>query len=507
MKGKSLLSTGVVVIALIVFGKLIAFAKDILISAYFGASLETDSFFIALNITSILFVAFSSTVSVVFLPLYNEQKVRHNYQVASMYSSNAISIYIAISFAISLIGFTFATEIVEALSSTANKQRVLLSANLLKIMVVSFVFSVFTSFLISIQLSNKQYLFPHLIPIINNSIVFIAVLIFASSYGIYVAAIAGVLAWVIQVPLHLWFVRKEFRYSFYLNVNDETIKKMGVLFLPAFLGIFVDQINILVDTVLASDLSEGSISALNYSNRLISFASGIFIMAIMSIMFPVFSEYIEKKDSLNLNKAIRSSLRVLLIVLVMITSIVVVFYNEIVSIVFERGKFDNMAVENTSSVFLFYGVGLVFIGLRELFNKIFYAKKDTKTPLWISVISVSTNIALSLLLVDSMGINGLALASSLSIMLYVSIQLFMLNKLIGAEFYAGIPTLLLKLLLATLLSLFSMIFFKSAYTFDYPMLGFICAVSIGIFVYIVALYFLKTDEVIFIKNKLLRLAG
>ena len=279
---------------------------------------------------------------------------------------------------------------------------------------------------------------------------------------------------------------------------------MGVLFLPAFIGIFVDQVNILVDTVLASGLTDGSISALNYSNRLISFSSGIFIMAIMSIMFPIFSEHIEKDDDLSLNNAIRSSLRVLLIVMVIITSIVLVFHTEIVSIVFERGKFDSVATEKTSTVFLFYGVGLVFIGLRELFNKIFYAKKDTKTPLWISIISVSTNILLSLLLVDSMGINGLALASSLSIILYVSIQLFMLNKRIGADFYSGIPDLLLKLLLAAFLSLFSMVVFKTLYHFSYPIIGLICATSIGVFVYVVALYFLKTDEVIFIKNKLFK---
>ena len=504
MTNKSLLSTGILVISLIIVGKLIAFSKDILISAYFGAGLDTDSYFIALNIASILFVAFYSTVSVVFLPLYNEKRQKHNIHVANSYASNAISIYVVISFIISFIGFFFASEIVEILSSNNNYERTLLTSNLLKVMVASFIFSVSISFVSSIQLSNKQYIFPQFAPIINNTIVFFAILIFASTYGIYVPAIAGVLGWIVQVPLHLWLVRKNFKYSFYLNIKDKTIKKMGVLFLPAFIGIFADQVNILVDTVLASGLTDGSISALNYSNRLISFSSGIFIMAIMSIMFPIFSEHIEKDDDLSLNNAIRSSLRVLLIIMVIITSIVLVFHAEIVSIVFERGKFDSVATEKTSSVFLFYGVGLIFIGLRELFNKIFYAKKDTKTPLWISIISVSTNIILSLLLVDSMGINGLALASSLSIILYVSIQLFMLNKRIGADFYNGIPALLLKLLLAALLSLFSMFIFKTLYHFSYPIIGLICGTSIGIFVYVVALYFLKTDEVIFIKNKLFK---
>jgi putative peptidoglycan lipid II flippase len=493
-KKETLFSTGLFIMLLIVLGKVIAFAKDIVISTYFGTSSDTDAFFIALNITSILFIAFYSTVSLVFLPLYNETKIKYGLQATNLFSSNIINLYLFISFIIILLGIYFAPELVNLINASSNPINIDLTIILLRIMVLSFMFSIFISFMTAIQLSNEQYLAPHLAPIINNFIVVIAIIVFAPTYGIYVPAIAGVIAWIIQAPLHKWIVRKKFNYIFHLNLKDENIKKMGFLFFPAFLGIFIDQTNIMVDTILASGLEEGSVSALNYANRLISFASGIFVMAIMSIMYPMFSKYIINEEQEKLNTSIRTSIRLLLLVMLPITAIIFIFHHEIVSIVFQRGKFDESATQVTSSVFFFYSIGIIFLGLRELFNKVFYAQKNTKTPLFISFFAVSINIILSIILVKYMGVTGLALASSISLIIYVILQIIILHKKIGVDFYEGLLLFISKLIIAISISSYIMVTYKKYNYFHNLYLDFFIGSFIGTICFLLLLLLLKNEE-------------
>lgn len=480
---------------MIIIGKAIAFGKDVVISSYFGAGSDTDAFFIALNITGILFTAFYATVSLVFLPLYNEEKIKHGLQNSSLFSSNIINLYLLISLLIMILGVYFAPKIVHIINSSTDSQNIGLTISLLRIMTLSFVFSIFISFMTSIQLSNEQYITPHLVPIINNSIVVIAITLFASNYGIYVPAVAGVVAWALQVPLHKWIVRKHFAYSFYLNLKDKNIKKMGLLFFPAFLGVFIDQTNIMVDTILASGLQEGSVSALNYSNRLISFASGIFVMAIMSIVYPMFSKHIVNGENDKLNLSIQKSIRLLLLIMLPVTAITLVYNHEIVSIVFQRGKFDTSAATLTSSVFFFYSIGIVFLGLRELFNKVFYAQKNTKTPLLISTVAVSVNILLSIMFVRYLGVEGLALASSISLIVYVFMQVVILHKKIGKDFYDGISVFLAKNIFAVSIALYAMHNYQKYSYFHNLYLDFFTGALLGIICFFLLLLLLKNEEV------------
>lgn len=481
---------------LIVVGKMVAFSKDIVVSSFFGASMETDALFIAFNATSIIFVAFYSTVSLVFLPLYNEQKLKSSFQDTNHFTSNAITVYLFITLCIMALSIIFAPEIVSLINTSTNIESISLTVTLLRIMTLSFLFTVLISFITSIQLSNEQYLAPHFMPIISGLIVMTSIVVFAPKYGIYVPAVAGVFAWVVQAPLYSWLGRKYFRYSFYLNLKDKNLKKMGFLFFPAFLGISIDQANIMVDTILASGLQEGSVSALNYSNRLISFSSGIFVMAIMSIMYPLFSKYVVNDELERLGNAIQKSMRILLLVMTPITAIILIYSKEIVSIVFQRGKFDVLATEVTSSVFFFYGLGIIFLALRELFNKVFYAQKNTKTPLFISFIAVCVNIILSMIFVKSMGVEGLALASSISLMVYVILQVAILRSKVGKEFHHDIISYIGKLVLAISLASFLMWYNREYGYFENIYLSFLSGVIGGLVSYIVTLFFLNNKDVV-----------
>lgn len=496
--------TSILIVIFIIVGKLLSFAKDIAISSYFGIGLDTDAFFIAFNTTTIVFVAFYSTISLVFLPMYNENKIKYGNHLASKFTSNILNIYLIITFFVMIFTIYFAPFIVSLVNHSPSLENISLTTTLLRIMTLSFLFTIFISFMTTIQLSNEQYLIPHIIPIINNLTILIAIVFLSNKYGIVVPAIAGVIGWIVQAPLHKYIVNKSFKYKLYINIKDSSVKKMALMFLPAFLGVFVDQSNMMVDTILASGLEAGNVSALNYSNRLISFSSGIFIMAIMTIMYPIFSKYIVNNEIKKLTTSIQMSIRVLLLVMLPITVIVVIFSQEIVTIVFQRGEFDNRATTMTSSVLFFYSFGILFIGLRELFNKVFYAQKDAKTPLYISIFAVSINIILSINLSKIYGIDGLAIATSISLFLYVLIQVIVLQNKIGKVFYKSIPMYLLKLLISLITSVFMLLIYKDYFKSGNLYFDFLSSTILFFLFYAIILFFLKNEDITVLYNKLLK---
>lgn len=490
----NMLHAGLIIVVLIIIGKILSFGKDIVISSYFGASSDTDAFFVATNITSILFIAFYSTISAVFLPLYNEIYIKNNVSITNNFTSNIMNIYLIIALLINIFSAIYAPEIVQLVATNFGENSKSLAADLVRIMSFSFMFSTYISFMTTIQYSHQEYLPTHFIPIINNFFVTIALILFSSKFGIYTAAVAGIVAWFIQVPMHRKLVGNKFSYKLYISCKDKNFLKMVILFIPAFLSVFVNQMNIMVDTALASSLEIGNISSLNFANRLANFASGIFIMAVISIMYPIFSKHIVKNEYTSLHQSLNKVIRILILLINPILGIIFVYHYEIVSIVFERGKFNASATKTTSLIFVYYAIGILFLALRELFNKVYYAKQDTKTPLIISSVSVAINIFLSIVLMKYMAANGLALATSISLFFCIVIQLILLYRKIGNEFLTGLFSLLIQSFFITGVMFIIIYFFKLNFTIGNIHIEFISGSIIGLSSYIGLLFFFKNKE-------------
>lgn len=500
MRDNSILTAGFYLIILIGIGKLIAFAKDIVISSYYGANFQTDAFFVANNIPSLIFIAFYSTISMVFLPLYNEKTKQKGSIEASLFASNVINFYVIVSIILTLLGVIFSSFLVSIVAPSFNEKTAGLASELTKILCLSFAFSTIAGILSTIQYVHKRYANPQLIPIINNGILVISIIIFSKLYGIYVVAFASVLGWVLQLPIQTLLTGRHFKYSPILNLKDESLKRMGILIIPAFIGISIDQIYILVDNILGSALDEGSLSSLNYAIRLINFFSGLFIVVISSILYPVFSDHILNKDGYALNSAINQSIRAFILIATPVT-IISFFYNyEIVSLVFKRGAFTENAAIQTSSVFFFYTIGISFILIREILNKVFYAYQDMKTPLYISIGSIIINVILSLILVRAMGVSGLALGTSVSIIFYVTIQFFLIRKKIGNAFYNKIGKFLFSIVVSLAVMSIGLYFFRQYIKFDALLIELVVGTIIGGILYFVLLFLLKVQEIALLLN-------
>ena len=193
----------------------------------------------------------------------------------------------------------------------------------------------------------------------------------------------------------------------------------------------VNEINHMIDRALASSLPSGSVAALNYSFKLITFVLGVFVVPITIIMFSRMSTYAAKNDRRSISAIVRRCAEVVALIVMPISAIAIALNTEVIRAIYQRGAFDATAVTMTSTAFVYYIVGVFFFGLRDVLNRAFYSIQDTSTPMKIGALSVGINIVLCLILVKVMGIGGLALAASISALIGSGLMLLMLRKRLG----------------------------------------------------------------------------
>ncbi len=158
------------------------------------------------------------------------------------------------------------------------------------------------------------------------------------------------------------------------------MRKLAVIALPVILGVSVNQINVLVDKTLASQISVGGISTLNYASRLNLFIQGIFGLSISTALYPHVSKMAANNDMVGFKKSVGEACVGILLLIVPATVGAIIFAEQLVGLLFGRGAFDANAVSLTSSALVFYSVGMVGVALKDVLSKSFYSLQDTKTP-------------------------------------------------------------------------------------------------------------------------------
>jgi putative peptidoglycan lipid II flippase len=211
-------------------------------------------------------------------------------------------------------------------------------------------------------------------------------------------------------------------------------RKIAKLLVPRALGSGIYQINVFVDSILASFESivgPGGQSALYYSNRLFQLPLAVFGLALAQAILPTFSTQVVKNDLKGLKETLAVACRSLAFVALPAAAGLIALAEPIVRIIFERGKFDSYSTGITSSALFFYAFGLLSCCLVKIFVNVFYAMQDTRTPVKIMGVSVALNVALSLALMGPLKIGGLALASSVSATLNLLLLYRALRRRIG----------------------------------------------------------------------------
>jgi putative peptidoglycan lipid II flippase len=240
--------------------------------------------------------------------------------------------------------------------------------------------------------------------------------------------IGGGLQLAFQIP---FMIRKGFHLFKRSPLYHTAIKRIGLLMTPAVFGAAVYQINILVGTLLASLLPEGSVAYLYYADRLVQFPLGVFAIALATAVLPSLSKQAAAEDLEGLRASFSYALKLVFFITIPAMTGLIIMREPIVQLLFQRGAFDADTTRMTAQALLFYGLGLwAFSGVRIVVSS-FYALQDTKTPVKTAVVSLLVNIVLSLLLMGPLRHGGLALATSIASAVNLTLLILSLKKRLG----------------------------------------------------------------------------
>lgn len=423
----------IIIIIFSLGSKLLGFIREVLIASKFGSGMETDTFFIAVTATGLLTTMIGLSINTTMIPILSEVEAKEGKQGKIYHTNNTLNIIYAISLLIVVIGWIAAPIIIRILASGFQGEQFDLAVKLMRIGLPVMFFSctvyVFRGYLQSEMMFAESGAsnFPY-------NFVYIFFLLFLSNrFGIKGLTIASVLAVASQVTIQIPGIRKTgFRYKLIFDIKDEYIRKLFLLVPPVLIGVAINDINKIIDRTLASNLVTGSISALNYANRLEGIILGVFISAISTVIFPMLSKEASNDNQTGIKKIMGYGINIILVITIPATVGLIVLAGPIVQIAFERGAFNSADTIMTSQALIFYSIGLVAMSLRPLLNKVYYSLQDTRTPMTNGAISMAFNIVFNLILMRYMAHSGLALATSIASIIAIVLMYNGLKKKIGS---------------------------------------------------------------------------
>lgn len=488
--------TALLLMLITILSKLAGFSRDLTLSYFYGASSITDAYLISITIPSVIFGFIGAGIVTGYIPMYSKIEKLEGSNKANEYTNNLVNILLVLCTVIFVFGLVFTVPIVKLFASGFEGETLEIAISFTRVTLVGIYFtgliSVFNGFL---QIKGN-YSIPALIGFPMNFFIIIAIII-SSKGNIMTLSIGTVIATASQLLLVLPFVyKKGYKYKPVFDLKDKHIKNMVYIALPVIIGVSVNQINVLVDRTIASRVSIGGISALNYANRLNGFVMGVFVLSITTALYPMISKMAAENNMEGLKKSLSEAISGINMLVIPATVGAMIFSEQIVRLLFDRGMFDTQAIAMTSSALFFYSLGMIGFGLREVLSRTFYSLQETKTPAINAAIAVVLNIILNIILSRYLGIGGLALATSISAMFGTILLFISLRKKIGPFGMKNISISFFKIIGASLMmGLIAKLSFDTMQDYFGQNLSLGIAVGIGAIVYGVMIYFMKVEEV------------
>jgi putative peptidoglycan lipid II flippase len=421
-----LLRSSFMISLLTMLSRVLGLVRDMSFSYFIGLGAATDPFYIAFRIPNFLRRLFAEgAFSQAFVPVLSEYRQKRSLQdvrdlidrVSGVLGSSLIAVTVIAVVAAPAVTAVFAPGFIGQDSKFA------LTSNLIRITFPYLFLISMTGFSGAILNSYGRFGAPAFAPVLLNVVLigaaFVSTRLFQEpSYALaWGVLIAGVAQWIFQWP---FLIKLDLLPRPRWAPRDEGVRRVLKLMVPALFGVSVSQINLLLDTVIASFLPAGSVSWLYMSDRLHELPLGVFAVAISTVILPSLSRNAALADGGNFSRTLDWALRLILLIGMPASMALLVIGHSIQTTLFRYGKTTALDVQMSSYALMAVSTGLSAFMLIKILAPGFYARQDMKTPVRIGIISMVANMLFNLLLVVPLhmyfrlGHVGLAAAMSLS---------------------------------------------------------------------------------------------
>ena len=432
-----LLKSGLIVSFMTLISRVLGLVRDVVVANFVGAGAAADVFFFANRIPNFLRRLFAEgAFSQAFVPVLAEVKAKHGDDavrllLARVTGSLGVVVTLVTLFGViasPLVAMLFGMGwFVEWLNDGPDAHKFELASLMLKITFPYLWFISLVAFSGAILNTYNRFAVAAFTPVFLNITMILCAVYMAPTLEEPALALAwGVfIGGVVQLLFQLPFLAKAGLLVWpKWGWRDDNVVKIRKLMLPALFGVSVSQINLLLDTVIASFLLTGAVSWLYYSDRLIEFPLGLFGIAIATVILPNLSRHHASENTLRFSQTLDWSLRFVALFGIPAMAGLMVLSQPIIALLFMRGEFTQHDVLMVSYSLVAYSTGLLSYMLIKVLAPGYYARQDIKTPVRIGIIAMVANMVFNLMLAPFLSYVGLALATAMS----ASLNAFLLYR-------------------------------------------------------------------------------
>lgn len=513
-KSETIFGAAMLTSGLTLLGSFLGLLRNAFLASYFGASGLLDIYYASFRLPDLIYnILIMGAISVAFIPLFNEYWKKSKEEAWQF--ANAILMMIGVFIGmIAVVIAIFARPIISRLLIGFSAEQLELAIILTRIMMIQPILLGISSVISSVLKIFKLFLSCALAPLFYNLGIIIGILVFSPLMGLKGLAFGVVLGaflhLIIQIPA-LKTTEYHFQFDFHM-VREKMIglKNMIILMIPRSLSIIANQIFLLGVTIVTTMLKEGSLSIFNFANDIQTLPQTVFALSFAVAAFPVLSKLNTEKKQTDFIKTSLDTLVQIFFFLIPIAIWFIVFREPIIRLLLGYGKFDWGSTIKTVEVFSILSFSMIFQGANAFLLRIFFAQKNTLKPFIAALVSYFLGFLLCYKFGLVFGVQGLALAVTLTYLLYFLILAFLLKlefHLVSLkQFYNSLFKILLVSLISGLIALVLFKIFIRYFSLD-KVINLIISTAIpfifSFLCFILLCYKFKIKEINEVKNMLL----
>lgn len=428
------------VMAAFVISSLVGLARQILITRAFGADAALDAFYAAARLPEILFsLVAGGALASAFIPTFTGLLEKKKQADAWRLASAIVNLVTLVLLAVCTLAWIFAPQLVSnILAPEFAPAQQALTVELLRIQLLTPVIFGVSGLLMGVLNAHQSFLLPALAPSMYWLGMILGVFFFVPSLGIHGLAWGAVLGAGMHLGVQLpALARLRPRYQALLDLRNATVRNVGRLMAPRLLGVAAVQLNFLINTIVASGLPAGSLTAIIVAFQVMLMPQQAIGQAIAIAALPTFSAQYARGQLGELRTALAGTLRGVMLLALPASVGLILLREPIVALLFQRGEFTAQDTQLVAWALLWYAGGLMGHTMVEIASRAFYALHDTRTPVLVGTGAMTVNVILSLTLPAAfaqrgwMPHGGLALANSAATFLEMLVLLYLMKSRLG----------------------------------------------------------------------------
>jgi len=421
--------------------RILGLVRDQVLAAFFGAGSNMDAFVVAFRIPNLVRDLFAEgAMSAAFVPTFTRRLTLQGKDDAWRLANNLISALLLVTGAAVVAGFVFARPLVTAYAGDFSRVpgKLELTIELTRIMLPFLMMVSVAAAAMGMLNSLHHYFMPALSPAMFNIATIagaITLVPLMPSFGlapIAAIAIAALVGGALQVVIQWPSLRREgFRYRPMLDLRDPGLHQVLVLMGPGTIGLAATQVSLFVNTLLATSQETGAVSWLAYAFRLMYLPIGLFGVSIATATLPTVSRYAAADDHAGARRVVSQALGMTTALCLPATFGLVTLAEPIVRLLFEHGQFTPADTASTAAAVRWYALGLLGYASVRVVSPVFYAIRQSKVPVVVSLCTIGFSVVANVLLVRVMGFRGLAFGTSLAVLANGCALLVLLHRRLG----------------------------------------------------------------------------